>query len=372
MALTQIPQGMLSPDLQNATPAFKNRIINGAMVIDQRNSGAAQTWNGNNNYTLDRFFTYNNGGGGVYTTQQVTDAPTGFTNSLKVTVTTADSSITTTDLYFLQHKIEGYNVADLNWGTANAQPVTLSFWVKSSLTGSFPVTIIDAAGGVNYRSYAILYTINSANTWEYKTITIPGESAGGTWSKINGVGMQVSWGLGGGSQYTIAPNTWTLNKEAYQASGNVNIISTVNATWQITGVQLEKGSVATAFDYRDYGRELALCQRYYYVLVSSGGSNKTIGSGFYANSTRVDCPVTFKTSMRTTPTAVQTSGTNFYGMYCNNAVDHFNSFNDLSDASTEGGDLYASSNVSGTSGAAGQVFAISGSTAAYLAFQAEL
>jgi hypothetical protein len=254
---------------------MRNRVINGAMSIDQRNVGVAQTWNGSNGYTLDRYFAYSSGGGGIFTTQQVTDAPTGFTHSLKATVTTADASIATGDLYFLQHKIEGYNAVDLAWGTASAQPVTISFWVKSSLTGSFPFTIIDAAGGANYSSYGVLYTISSANTWEYKSFTIPGPTTG-TWNKTNGVGMQLSIGLGGGTQYTMAANSWTANKEAYQVTGNVNLISTLNATWQITGLQLEKGSTATPFEHRPFGTELALCQRYYEQIVQGSSAPQNL------------------------------------------------------------------------------------------------
>jgi hypothetical protein len=263
---------------QDTTFGGRNRIINGAMVIDQRNAGASQTWNNSNGYTLDRYFAYASNGGGAFSTQQVTDAPSGFTNSLKITVTTADSSLATSDIYFLQQKIEGYNVADLGWGSAGAQAITVSFWTKSSITGSFPLTIIDSAGGANYRSYGVLYTINQANTWEYKTMTIPGETAGNAWNKTNGTGMQVSFGLGGGSQYIASPNVWTTNKEAYNLTGNTNLISTNNATLQITGLQVEKGSSATAFEHRQYGTELSLCQRYYensYPVGSAVGSTQT-------------------------------------------------------------------------------------------------
>jgi hypothetical protein len=307
MPLTQVQSGMLGSDSQNY--GFKNRVINGAMTIDQRNAGASQSWNNNNGYCLDRYFTYNSGGGGVYTTQQISDAPAGFNNSLRVTVTTADSSLAASDLYFLQHKIEGFNAADLGWGTANAQPVTISFWVKSSLTGSFPFTIIDTAGGANYTSYGVLYTINSANAWEYKSFTIPGPTTG-TWSKTNGVGMQLSMGLGGGSQYIMGANAWTANKEAYQITGNVNLISTLNATWQITGLQLEKGTAATAFDYRPYGTELQLCQRYYqksynYLTLPGAviGGNAGIQTSFGAVSSGIiGGATTFPVVMRTDPT----------------------------------------------------------------------
>jgi hypothetical protein len=242
---------------------FRNRIINGDMRISQRNANNSVTWNNSNGHSLDRYFTYASNGGGVFTTQQSTDAPTDFTNSLTVTVTTADTSLGTGDVYFLQQKIEGFNAADLNWGTASAKTITVSFWIKSSLTGSFPFTIIDSGGGSDYRSYGALYTINSANTWEYKTITIPGDTSGSAWFKDNRVGMQITWGLGGGTNYVVSPNTWTANKEAYKVTGDTNVIGTLNATWRLTGVQVEVGSTATPFERRPYGTELVLCQRYF-------------------------------------------------------------------------------------------------------------
>jgi hypothetical protein len=292
---------------------MRNRIINGAMMIDQRSNAASVSWSTGYGYTLDRYFTYNSGGGGVYSVQQVSDAPTGFTKSLKVTVTTADSSLATSDLYFLQQKIEGFNVADLAWGSASAQPVTLSFWVKSSVTGSFPVTLIDGAGGNNYRTYGVSYTVLQANTWEYKTVTIPGETAGSFWFKDNQIGIQVSWGLGAGSQYTISSGSWVTSKEGYQITGNNNLISNLNATWQITGVQLEKGSSATPFEHRMYGQELALCQRYYQQI---GKSNNTaylpyaVGNG--VSGTQASIILNYPVMMRTNPSFTFTGATNTF------------------------------------------------------------
>jgi hypothetical protein len=279
--------------------SFRNRIINGDMRISQRSANNSVTWNNSNGYSLDRYFTYSSNGGGVFTTQQSTDAPTDFTNSLTVTVTTADTSLGTSDVYFLQQKIEGFNAADLNWGTASAKTITVSFWIKSSLTGSFPFTIIDGGGGSDYRSYGALYTINSANTWEYKTITIPGDTSGSAWFKDNRVGMQITWGLGGGTNYVVSPNTWTANKEAYKVTGDTNVIGTLNATWRLTGVQVEVGSTATPFERRPYGTELALCQRYF----EKSGGTQTIA---LANGSRL--PGFFATEKRATPTITYTFG----------------------------------------------------------------
>ena len=257
------------------TFGFKNRIINGAMVIDQRNNGASVNVTGNV-YTLDRW----NGGGvndGVLAFQRVADAPTGFVNSLRVTVSTADSSLGATQYARVGQLIEGFNVADFAGGTANAATVTFSFWVKSSLTGTFGGYL---SNGDENRIYIFQYTINAANTWEQKSVTLALLTSG-TWATDNSAGMRVFFSLGAGSTYTNTANTW-LTSYAQQASGNVNVINTLNATWQITGVQLEKGSTATSFDYRDYGSEFVRCQRYYEEGISyfgtRSGDNFIIGT----------------------------------------------------------------------------------------------
>lgn len=243
----------------DSTMGFKNRIINGEMDIDQRNAGASVNVTGNV-YTLDRW----NGGGvndGVLAFQRVADAPTGFVNSLRVTVSTADSSLGATQYARVGQIIEGFNVSDFAGGTASAATVTFSFWVKSSLTGTFGGYL---SSGDESRLYIFQYTINSASTWEKKTVTVTLPSSG-TWATNSDAGFRAFFSLGAGSTYTNTANTW-LTSYAQQASGNVNVINTLSATWQVTGVQLEKGSTATSFDFRSYGTELALCQRYYEVI----------------------------------------------------------------------------------------------------------
>jgi hypothetical protein len=237
---------------------MKNRIINGAMVIDQRNAGAAVTINSAGpTYTVDRWKTYNNTDA-IYTVQQDSSAPAGFNNSVKLTVTTADSSLGAAQNAWYTQAIEGYNIADLNFGSSNAKTVTMSFWVKSSLTGTFNASILNSGTD---RVYLATYTINAANTWEQKTITITG-CLDGTWLTTNGIGMYVFFNLASGSNYTGTINTW--NTSYVQAtSGASQVLSTLNATWAITGVQLEVGSSATGFEYRQYQQELALCQRYF-------------------------------------------------------------------------------------------------------------
>ena len=278
---------------------FKNRIINGAMMIDQRNAGAAITGVGNGAYTLDRWRALQSTDG-VATVQQVSDAPSGFSNSWKWTTTTADSSLAAGQYAACDQKIEGFNTADLAFGTASAATITISFWVKSSLTGTFGGAIANSAFN---RSYPFTYTINSANTWEQKSVTIAGDTTG-TWvGATNGNGMFVQFGLGVGSTYSGTAGSWSANGYI-TATGAVSVIGTLNATWQITGVQLEKGSTATSFDYRPFGTELALCQRYYQQISGLAGDYVTVGTGgLVASSTVVNrCPFPMVVSMRSAPT----------------------------------------------------------------------
>jgi len=239
---------------------FRNKIINGAMVIDQRNAGAVLTSPSSNTYSLDRWRTF---GGASYTYNVQQNAgsvtpPVGFANYLGVT-STAASSLPAGGNTRLMQNIEGYNLADLNWGSANAQTAILSFWVRSSLTGTFGMSLWNENADL---SYPASYTINSANTWEQKTITITGPTSG-TWNTTNGSGVTVNFSLGSGSTYTGGTaSTW--NSALYfQPTGSVNLVATNGATLYITGVQLEAGTTASPFEYRQYGTELALCQRYY-------------------------------------------------------------------------------------------------------------
>ena len=239
----------------DSTMGFKNRIINGAMVIDQRNAGAAVT--GSGEFPVDRFLVGNTTDG-AFSAQQDSSAPAGFTNSVKITATTADATLTTTQLLSFQHRIEGTNVADLGWGTANAKTVTLSFWVRSSLTGTFGGALRNSA---NNRSYPFTYSISVADTWEQKSVTIEGDTSG-TWLTTTGLGIRVFFGLGAGPDASGTAGAWNSNNNS-SVTGAVSVIGTLNATWYVTGVQLEVGSTATSFDYRPYGTELMLCQRYY-------------------------------------------------------------------------------------------------------------
>jgi hypothetical protein len=254
---------------------FKNRIINGAMTIDQRNAGASVTITTDNTFTLDRWSTAATASS-KFSVQQSTTAATGFTNSLLATSLTA-YSVAAGDIFALKHTIEGFNVSDLGWGTANAQTVTLSFWVRSSLTGTFGGAL---QNGAQNRSYPFSFTISAANTYEQKTVTIAGDTSG-TWVTNNGKGLLLWINLGTGSTGSGTAGAWA-SATYWAPTGATSVVGTNGATFYITGVQLEKGSTATSFDYRPYGTELQLAQRYYEfdtykLLVASNGSNLLIG-----------------------------------------------------------------------------------------------
>ena len=238
----------------------RNLIINGAMTIDQRNSGSSVNLANDKVFAVDRFYWIENSSE-TPTSQQVTDAPNGFTHSVKIT----NTSTTTTPSYTqLIHRIEGNNVSQLYFGNSSAESVTLSFYVKSSLTGQFSASLRNADSD---RSNVSTYTINSANTWERKIITFVGDTTG-TWATDTSVGLNIIFRLDdtGG---TSSLNQWTATGDAF-ASGSVRFMGNASATWQITGVQLEVGEQATPFEHRSFGEELALCQRYYWHTYSYG------------------------------------------------------------------------------------------------------
>ena len=292
--------------------AFRNRLINPAMVIDQRNAGASVTLSSSAwIFPVDRFSGYEDTDG-VMTAEQVEDAPTGFINSIKFTATTADASLGATQRVMMRQTIEGLNLADLAFGSASAATITISFWVKSSLTGTFGGSVQNGNGT---RAYPFTYAISSANTWEQKSVTVAGDTSG-TWLTTNGVGMQLMFGLGVGSTYSTTAGAWATG-EYNSATGATSVIGTLNATWFITGVQLEKGSTATSFDYRPYGTELALCQRYAWSTFASGiswGQNKGGTDalefvGLVTNALHAT-PLKMPTTMRATPTTITTYSTN--------------------------------------------------------------
>ena len=277
------------------TVGYRNRLFNGDMRIDQRNAGASVTATTANEYSLDRWKTASSVSS-KFTVQQSSVAPTGYINSLLVTSSSA-YSVGAGDYFIISQRIEGLNSFDLGFGTSNASIVTLSFWVRSSLTGTFGGSLANSA---NNRSYAFTYTISSANTWEQKSVTIGGDTSG-TWLTTNGIGIRVNFGLGVGSTYSGTAGSWAAT-EYDSATGAVSVVGTSGATFYITGVQLEKGNIATSFDVRPYGTELALCQRYF-VKTNPDNASRSGGSwgnlfGTTSGSLNGNLPVT----MRAAPT----------------------------------------------------------------------
>jgi hypothetical protein len=258
--------------------AMKNRIINGGMVIDQRNAGAASTSPAaGSGYLVDRWY-YAASQASKFTAQQNQGSvtpPVGFSYYQGLTSSSA-YSVLAADYFIIAQYIEGFNTADLAWGTANAASVTLSFKVYSSLTGTFGGVFSNSA---NTRSYPFTYTISSANTWTTVSITISGDTSG-TWiGATNGIGLKIIFGLGVGSTYSGTAGAWA-GSTYLSATGATSVVGTSGATFYITGVQLEVGSSATGFEYRQYGTELVLCQRYYEVISTNNGQYAFISYNF--------------------------------------------------------------------------------------------
>jgi hypothetical protein len=295
-----IPQSLSVAGSLNTpnTFGFKNRIMNGAMVIDQRNNGASVTITNTaaTTYIVDRWAAYGSQASKFSVQQNAGSVtpPQGYIKYLGATSLSA-YTVGASENFTLSQNIEGFNVADLGWGSASAQSVTLSFWVRSSLTGTFGGSVINNA--VN-RSYVFSFTVSAANTWEYKTITIAGDTSG-TWVTDNGIGIRLSFGLGVGSTLSTTAGSWSTGFYV-SATGATSVVGTNGATFYITGVQLEKGSTATSFDYRPYGQELALCQRYFY---RNGGSNiwQSHTLGVFTGSLTLDAPFYFPVPFRASP-----------------------------------------------------------------------
>jgi hypothetical protein len=311
MAVSLVATGITFPDASIQTtraaqvPAFTNRIINGAMVIDQRNAGAEVNPAASGTYYLDRYVAQSTAASKFKIGQNAgtVTPPTGFTNYLGCTSLSAYTA-GASESFNVQQRIEGLNVADLAWGTASAATVTISFWVRSSLTGTFGGVVNNAA--VSTRSYPFTYTISASNTWEYKTITIAGDTSG-TWLTTNDLGILVAFSLGAGATVSGTSGVWA-SANYRSSTGATSVVGTNGATFYITGVQLEKGSTATSFDYRPFGTELALCQRYFYKNQNTNGASSypimlQVYSTTAAFGKICDLPVT----MRAVPTAATTA-----------------------------------------------------------------
>ena len=279
----------------------RNRIINGDMRIDQRNAGASVNMSAVV-YPVDRWAAVEDTDGAM-TAQRSTTAPAGFANSIVCTTTTADASLAAAQYARVWQNLEGLNVADLMWGTANAQSISVSFWVRSSLTGTFGGSVANSAFN---RSYPFVYTISAVDTWEYKTVVIAGDTTG-TWLTDNSTGLQLNFGLGAGSTFSGTAGSWA-GTGYVSATGATSVVGTNGATFYITGVQLEVGSVATPFERRSYGQELMLCQRYCLVDTNESAPYRWFATGHCANTTEAYVGRQLPVIMRVAP-SVTTSGT---------------------------------------------------------------
>jgi hypothetical protein len=292
--------------------SFKNRLINGAMVISQYNgTSSVSNLAGALTWSVDRWKA-NCGAANKFTMQQNAGSvtpPAGFSNYLGLTSSSAYTS-GSSDYFYLSQTIEGYNIADLNWGTANAKTITVSFWVRASVTGTYGGIIINSNGTANY---PFSFTVNASNTWQYITITVVGPTFG-TWNSTNGSGLEFRFDLGNGSDYTTGTaGVWSASFG--YPSGTVKLVATNGGTLYLTGTQIEVGTQATTFDYRSYGTELSLCQRYFWrISAVTSGNYCAVGSGVMFNSTQAQCYLKYPTTMRTSPTiSILITG----GMYVN-------------------------------------------------------
>lgn len=277
----------------------RNLIINGAMQVAQRGTSFTGVQTGA--YQIDRWKSLFSGVSttGIATVTQSADAPSGFSHSYKMEVTTADTSLDPWAEYVVQQRIEGQNLAALKKGTADAEPVTVSFWVKSSTTGTYILEILDNQNSIRHINQS--YTINTANTWEHKTLTFAGDTSG-TLTYNNTVSLELNWCLAGGSNFTggTLQTSWGSLVQSNRKVGQLNLYATSGNYWQITGVQLEVGDTSTPFEHRSYGDELARCQRYYYKSVGGGLYTQHGGAGLCFG-IGAGVPVRFPVDMRATP-----------------------------------------------------------------------
>lgn len=345
----------------------RNLLYNGAMQVAQRGTsttGITTTgW-----YTADRWL-HLNGTAGTWTQTVENDAPTGsgLRKSLKMLCTTAKAVPDATTLGTISQRIEGQDVQRIAKGTASARPITLSFWVKSNVTGTYAL-YVSGADGVTISYAAATYTISTSGTWERKTITFPADTTGNTIANDNQIGCVVNFGLIAGSVYTSTgiASTWTTATTGI-LTGQTNVAAATNNYWQVTGVQLEVGDTATPFEFKSYGQELAECQRYYYRHAE--GSLRPIGTFSYYNNTYVIGIVQFPVTMRVAPVLNATSGTDHYYMDRNNATDLFNSVT-IGQISTNVARLDNQTEVSGTAGQSGVT--LLNSATGHVSFSAEL
>jgi hypothetical protein len=356
------------------TFGFKNRIINGTGTVSQYYGSSSFTPIGSSTYFSDCWGSFNSAASKFSFQQNAGSVtpPAGFSTYLGFT-SLSSYSIGASEIFGFAQIIEGYNIADLNWGTSNAKNLTISFWVRSSLTGTFGGFLKNGGnkvGGLyNNLFRTISYTINAANTWEYKTIFIEGSTTG-NWQVDNGPGLCLAFSLGAGTSASGGSSTWSSSFFC-QPSGSTNIVATNGATFYITGIQFEVGTTATSFDVRSYTTELTLCQRYAYKRLADGSINDyaPLGQGRYYGTNVAQLYVPFPVTMRTSPSSITVSGTilvndtGFGGANWTSPV--------LNETSCDGTTVTGSTTTGTTAGNA-TTFYVNGSGIAFIIFNAEL
>ena len=345
--------------------ANRNLVQNGEMLVNQRGSSAI-TLSGLTPH-IDRFTAYK-ANDGTQTVEQSTDGPEGFKNSLKVTNTGADTDgIASGNRVAIIYRCEGQHISHLEWGTANAKTLTLSFYVKSSITGTHGGAF---GNGSDNRAYPFTYTISSADTWERKTITVAGDTTG-TWATDNSRSLQICWGLGVGTANSGSAGAWEAADRNSATGATTGFLTTVNATWYLTGVQLEIGQNATAFEHEPVERTLAKCLRYFNAVVPKGGTAGYFAPAWMYNSSTLVGIIIHPVEMRAVPTMETVDGTNDFTFYRNGAGDNLDDFTLDSPNGTKYTGFYNNSDMSGTAGHAGGLYR-NDTTNAFFYLKAEL
>jgi len=349
----------------------RNMVTNGSMQVAQRSTSETGLSSTNSYKTVDRYTTYISSLG-TWTQSQDTDAPSGFGHSLKMLCTTADASPASTNRMLIQTNLEGQDIQSLGFGdTSNTY--TVSFYVKSNVTGTYILEHLGGTASATNHQISTSYTVNNANTWERKTITLNVDS--GAMTSDNTGGLTLSFWLGTGSNYSSGTlnTSWSSPSAGNRAVGQVNLASATNNYWQITGIQLEAGDTATPFEHKNVGQELLACKRYFQRIAGgeSGITTSAIMTGVMHNNTFMEGIYKMEVEMRTKPTIERVTGTNYYGFSRNGAQDQFNSISiDSGAGSPRQVNLYNNSQVSGTAGQGGIVF--SKVEAAIVSLSAEL
>ena len=307
---TNVKTSNLGTELKGKIGQDKNLITNGAMICSQRGTSFATV--SNNESTLDQFALTHPYGSSTMSISQSTTSPNGFSNSYKLDVNSADTSIGAGQYVAIRHRIEAQNLQELAFGTSGAKSIALSFYVRSNVTGTYAVNIQQKDN--SSKQVSATYTINSADTWERKTFTFAGDTSG-VINNDTGTGFEILWYLAAGSNRNsgTARSTFTAHNQADEAAGHTaNILSSTSNNFHLTGCQLEVGSVITDFQHLSFGENLKKCQRYYYQFVD--GDTQFVGIGHSFSSSEIDVPITFQTAMRTAPTLNQTPGGNYFGV----------------------------------------------------------